>query len=327
MTEKRIMQIYNAIKSTRNMSKYWQDHPEMFVKWYLYHTLGKTRIIYSETGIYSRKDCSFFKIGEICRAEEKKKFPKKETEKPRPKTEINLIRAIKILCAYGLNNHIATLMFKKDIKCQTSVVSSIEKNRELIEYCDCKKSDRERAIDITKLCKIIGANVYKNYYSDIMNCSKETIQVAHRKLFGESKDREVYEEVDVDSRFKGGIAEAMVIERALKKGFVVSKPMIDGCKYDLIIDENGTLKRAQVKYSTCVSKTNNLIKFSLLRKASNGDKLKYNKEDVDLFFLYSPVTGDVYRIENTGNIGIVSIVFKKLSNYSKTSYYAEEIRF
>ena len=62
--------MYNAIKNTRNMSKYWQDHPESFIKWYAGRALGKRKIVYSETGVYSSKDCLLFSIGEINRTEE-----------------------------------------------------------------------------------------------------------------------------------------------------------------------------------------------------------------------------------------------------------------
>lgn len=326
MTEKRILLMYNAIKNTRNMSKYWQEHPESFIKWYSGRALGKRRIVYSETGIYSSKDCLLFSIGEINRIEEKKKLAIKK-ESIRSKKDISIIRAIHILCSHGLNNHLATMLFGKDIKCNISRIYDVDKNRELIKYCNCKKSNRERAIDITKLCRESGANIYKDYYKTIMNCNEEIIRSVHKKLFGESEDRDVYEEIDVDSRFKGAIAEAVVIEKALKKGFTISKPLIDGCKYDLVIEENGELKRAQVKYSTCLSQGKNMLKFSLLRKASNGEKIKYNKKDVDIFFLYSPVTNDVYRIENNGNMSIISIVLHKISNYSKTSFSADDVRF
>lgn len=318
--------MYNAIKNTRNMSKYWQEHPESFVKWYSGRALGKRRIVYSETGIYSSKDCLLFSIGEINRTEEKKRLVVKK-ESIRSKKDISIIRAIHIMCSHGLNNHLATLLFDKDIKCNISRIHDIDKNRELINYCDCKKNNRERAIDITKLCRVSGANIYRDYYKTIMNRSDDVIRSVHKKLFGESEDREVFEEVDVDSRFKGAIAETIVIEKALKKGYTVSKPLIDGCKYDLVIEENGELKRAQVKYSTCLSQGKNILKFSLLRKAANGEKIKYSKNDVDIFFLYSPITNDVYRIENNGNMSIISVVLYKISNYSKTSFSADEVRF
>ena len=160
-----------------------------------------------------------------------------------------------------------------------------------------------------------------------MNRNDDIICSVHKELFGESEDREMFEEVDVDSRFKGAIAEAVVVERALKKGCTISKPLVDGCKYDLIIDENGNLKKAQVRYSTCLSQNKNILKFSLLRKAANGENIKYSKNDVDIFFLYSPVTNDVYRIENNGDMSMVSIVLHKISNYSKSSIPAEDVKF
>lgn len=326
MTEKRILLMYNAIKNTRNMSKYWQDHPESFIKWYSGRALGKRKIVYSETGVYSSKDCLLFSIGEINRTEEKKKLSVKR-EETISKKDTSIIRAIYIMCSHGLSSHLASLLFDKDVECNVSRIHNIDKNRELINYCDCKKSNRERAVDITKLCRVSGADIYRDYYKTIMNRNDDIIRSVHKELFGESEDREMFEEVDVDSRFKGAIAEAVVIERALKKGYTISKPVVDGCKYDLIIDENGNLKKAQVRYSTCLSQNKNILKFSLLRKAANGENIKYSKNDVDIFFLYSPVTNDVYRIENNGDMSMVSIVLHKISNYSKSSIPAEDVKF
>ena len=58
MTGKRILLMYNAIKNTRNMSKYWQDHPESFIKWYSGRALGKRKIL-KQGYIHLRIVCCF----------------------------------------------------------------------------------------------------------------------------------------------------------------------------------------------------------------------------------------------------------------------------
>lgn len=50
-----------------------------------------------------------------------------------------------------------------------------------------------------------------------------------------------------DTIAKGGFAESLVAARALEKGYVPSKPMVDA-RYDLIIDDGIRRNRVQIKY-------------------------------------------------------------------------------
>lgn len=75
-----------------------------------------------------------------------------------------------------------------------------------------------------------------------------------------------------DTIAKGGFAEALVAARALEKGFVPSKPVVDA-RYDLIVDDGMKLNRVQVKYcssnqtfangSVCVDLRRNSRPYSL----------------------------------------------------------------
>lgn len=55
MTEKRILIMYNAIKNTRNMSKYWQEHPESFINGILEELLGKEKLYILKQGYIHRR--------------------------------------------------------------------------------------------------------------------------------------------------------------------------------------------------------------------------------------------------------------------------------
>lgn len=49
---------------------------------------------------------------------------------------------------------------------------------------------------------------------------------------------------------RGSVGEARAIYEFVKCGWVVSKPINDKAKYDLIVDDGNTLQRVQVKTST-----------------------------------------------------------------------------
>lgn len=52
-----------------------------------------------------------------------------------------------------------------------------------------------------------------------------------------------------DNAIKGAIAFSKAEIRALSKGYIVSKPSTDCCRYDMIIDDGVDLIRIQVKYA------------------------------------------------------------------------------
>lgn len=86
----------------------------------------------------------------------------------------------------------------------------------------------------------------------------------------------------------GDIGESVAIMKFTQKQCVVSKPLTNNSRYDLIIEYNNKLYRVQVKTTQSIKdevkmefalKTTNYTKGSW---SSNG----YNKEEIDLFFLY-----------------------------------------
>ena len=54
----------------------------------------------------------------------------------------------------------------------------------------------------------------------------------------------------MDSNRKGAIAEAAIIHAATELGLVVLKPLSDGRRYDLVLDNGSRLLRTQCKWAT-----------------------------------------------------------------------------
>jgi hypothetical protein len=48
---------------------------------------------------------------------------------------------------------------------------------------------------------------------------------------------------------KGGIAEAVIAAEAIKAGVFVLRPVVEGCRYDLMFDVDGLLLRVQCKWA------------------------------------------------------------------------------
>ncbi len=76
--------------------------------------------------------------------------------------------------------------------------------------------------------------------------------------------------------------------RALEKGAIISRPTIEGTRYDLVVDWNGRLFRVQVKWAG-VSRTEGALSVNLQSYA--GGKVTsraYTASEVDVVLVYSP---------------------------------------
>ena len=96
---------------------------------------------------------------------------------------------------------------------------------------------------------------------------------------------------------KGEIAQIKVMLRAIEKGVVLSKPLIDS-RYDFILDDNEKLERVQVKYASGKAPhSQGSIKVNL--KSWEGRKLRrrYCANEVDALLVYIPQIDEVLRFE------------------------------
>lgn len=87
---------------------------------------------------------------------------------------------------------------------------------------------------------------------------------------------------------KGDLAVAKVHLLAIEKGFIVSRPLSDSARYDLIVDD-GVLKRTQIKYADGKGSNGSqgVVRVGLEKKYK--DKvLLYSEKDIDLLLVYIP---------------------------------------
>lgn len=91
--------------------------------------------------------------------------------------------------------------------------------------------------------------------------------------------------------YRGAYAVSKVEQRALEKGFQVSRPIVD-CAYDLIIDDHERLLRVQVKYADGkpTKGSSGSVGVAIERRC-RGSKRKdqpYSGQDIDLVLVYVP---------------------------------------
>ena len=105
------------------------------------------------------------------------------------------------------------------------------------------------------------------------------------------------ENVQQNTRVVGELTELKCQIHCLKQGFIVSKPIIDNARYDLILDHNGKFYRVQVKTSRWMSEEQEGIVFNAKSQYStaNGNKTtKYTSDEIDFFM--TEFQGECYLI-------------------------------
>lgn len=101
----------------------------------------------------------------------------------------------------------------------------------------------------------------------------------------------------MNSKRKGSIAVGKAIAHFITKGKTVLIPISDCDKYDLVIDEDGLLKRVQCKYTNDKEKSGAFI-VDLRTFGGYREKTyhrKYIEEDFDYLFVYCS-NGNKYLI-------------------------------
>lgn len=96
--------------------------------------------------------------------------------------------------------------------------------------------------------------------------------------------------MELSTQFKGAITELFVSAHLMSLGYVVSQPLTQDSKYDLIVDVHGKLLRVQVKTSRLNTETKGKsIKFNCRSTTNNVRECKnryYSPEEVDYFATY-----------------------------------------
>jgi len=90
-----------------------------------------------------------------------------------------------------------------------------------------------------------------------------------------------------DTRHKGEVAQLRAQLAAAKKGFFCSRPTMEGCRYDLIVDDGRKLHRVQCKYVGI--EKNGIVRVGL-EKFTGGTKVytsrTYSATEVDAIIVY-----------------------------------------
>ena len=88
---------------------------------------------------------------------------------------------------------------------------------------------------------------------------------------------------------KAEIAMMKVGMRALQAGAFVSKPIFEGSRYDYIIERDGKLYRAQVKYADGkLGYTTGAVYVNLRKQIKKDKNCPYNETEIDVLLVYVP---------------------------------------
>jgi hypothetical protein len=98
-----------------------------------------------------------------------------------------------------------------------------------------------------------------------------------------------------DTKSIGELSELIVAVSLSRAGYLVSKPLGEGTRYDLVIDKDGSLCRVQVKTGRL---RNGVIVFNTYSTHYHrkGGSCKSYQNDIDFFGIYCPQLHSVYLI-------------------------------
>ncbi len=108
----------------------------------------------------------------------------------------------------------------------------------------------------------------------------------------------------MNCNIQGAHAEYSVALKFMELGFIVSKPLLDSSRYDLLVDTGSRIVKIQVKskkQNCFVQKGRKGIQMMLSR-----DK-PYKLNEVDYFAVYVPDHGGFYIVKNNGKIKSIKI--------------------
>ena len=115
----------------------------------------------------------------------------------------------------------------------------------------------------------------------------------------------------------------------LERGFIVSKPIVDNARYDLLLDYNNKFYRIQIKTSRWMSEEHEGIVFNCKSQHSiaGGNKImKYTPEEVDFFM--TEFEGEFYLIPCEKAKSEMRLRFKPTKNHQDDkATFAKDFKF
>jgi hypothetical protein len=91
---------------------------------------------------------------------------------------------------------------------------------------------------------------------------------------------------------KGDLGKINVIYQAIERGYVVSLPMTENARYDIVLDRGKGLERIQIKWTKSKGE---LIQVRCITK-NKWTKHKYTSEDIEAIICYDDYTKKTYYV-------------------------------
>ena len=133
----------------------------------------------------------------------------------------------------------------------------------------------------------------------------------------------------MDTRITGELTELKCQMFCLERGFIVSKPIVDNARYDLLLDYNNKFYRIQIKTSRWMSEEHEGIVFNCKsqRSVAGGNKImKYTPEEVDFFM--TEFEGEFYLIPCERAKSEMRLRFKPTKNHQDDkATFAKDFKF
>ena len=133
----------------------------------------------------------------------------------------------------------------------------------------------------------------------------------------------------MNTRITGELTELKCQMFCLERGFIVSKPIVDNARYDLLLDYNNKFYRIQIKTSRWMSEEHEGIVFNCKSQHSvaGGNKImKYTPEEIDFFM--TEFEGEFYLIPCEKAKSEMRLRFKPTKNHQDDkATFAKDFRF
>ena len=119
-----------------------------------------------------------------------------------------------------------------------------------------------------------------------------------------------------ESTWKGALAELKITTRAIELGIPVLKPVLEGLRYDVVLDLGARLLRVQCKWASS-KKGVLVVNTRTCRHTPAGYvRSRYDPNEVDAIAAYSPETDRCYLmpIEDVGGRWVVHLRLRRAAN-------------
>lgn len=107
----------------------------------------------------------------------------------------------------------------------------------------------------------------------------------------------------VDSNYIGCYGELLFFSECIKRGYNVSRPLLDSSVYDCVVDRDNVLYKVQVKSSIKTPRDDD----PNIHVPLQNNKKKYEVDLVDYFAVYSTFYGGFFIFKNLGEMKAIRI--------------------